>query len=62
MLEKVINIAFKNYASLVGGAEISKSDVIKFLGRVSYHLYICAIDMFLEIQEAFTVSNCEIVY
>ena len=59
MLQKVINIAFKYYASLVWGAKISKSDVIKFLGRVSFHLYICLIDSFPEIQEAFTVTNGE---
>ena len=57
MLQKVSNTVFKDFASLVGGADISKSDVITFLGRVSFHLYFCAIDTFPEIQEGFTASN-----
>ena len=55
LLQKVSIIAFKYYASSVGEAGISKSDVLQFLGRVSFHLYICAIDTFPKIQEAFTV-------
>ena len=59
LLQKVSIIAFKYFASSVGEAEISKSNVLQFLGRISFHLYICAIDTFPEIQEAFTVSNGE---
>ena len=57
MLQKVSIIAFKYYASSVGEAGISKSDVLQFLGRVSFHPYIFAVDTFPDIQKAVVVSN-----
>jgi len=59
LLQKVSIIAFKYYASSVGEAGISKNDVLQFLGRGSFHLYICAVDTFPDIQKAVVVSNGE---